>query len=126
MVDVKKQSNKQKKKNFFLFIAGVWGKEGRSTAETLMSIPRTQREDGWGWFKWSVHVHDIDSEDPTAAHRGDDEGLGGGQEEGPAQRRCKNKWASTQLSGLSHYCASPTYWFLLPSATWSHMPNELF
>lgn len=49
-----------------------------------MSIPRTRREDGWGWFKWSVHVHDIDWADPTAAHRGDDEGLGGGQEEGPA------------------------------------------
>lgn len=100
-----------------------------------MSILGTspQWEDRWGWFKWSVHVHDIDLEDSTAPHWGDDEGLGGGQEEGPVQHRCKNKWAPTQLSGLSHYCASPTYWFFYPATseqdcgtTWSHMLNELF
>lgn len=112
MVDVERQQTNKRKELFALHHLCLG--EGRSRAGTLMSIPRTPREDGWGWFKWSVHVHDIDSEDPTTAHRGDDEGLDGGRAEGPAQRRCKNKWASTQLSGLSHYCASPTYWFFCP------------
>lgn len=69
-------------------------------------------EDRWGWFKWSVHVHVIDSEDSTTSRRGDDEGLDSGPGEGPVHRHCKNKWAPTHLSGLSHYWASPMYWFL--------------
>lgn len=97
--------------------------------------PISQREDRWGCFKWSVHVHVIDLEDFTTSHRGDEEGLHGAREEGPVHQSYKNKWAPTQLSGLSHYCTSPTYWFIPPyiltrpwhnSVTWLQMLNELF
>lgn len=71
-----------------------------------------QQDDRWGCFKWSVHVHVIDLEDSTTSHWGDEEGLPRSGEEGPVQQHCKNKWAPTQLSGLSHYWASPTYWFI--------------
>lgn len=71
--------------------------------------PPSQQDDRWGCFKWSVHVRVIDLEDSTTSHWGDEEGLPRGGEEGPIQQRCKNKWAPTQLSGLSHYCGSPTY-----------------
>lgn len=93
-----------------------------------------QQDDGWGCFKWSVHVHGIDLEDSTTSHWGDEEGLHRSGEEGPVQQHCENKWAPTLLSGLSHYCASPTYWFLSlhlkqlwhDSVTRSHVLSELF
>lgn len=107
LTDVGTRSNKRKINKFLFFNTCARGEEAVEHREGAA-------EDGWCWFKWSVHVHGIDWEDPTAAHRGDDEGLGGGLEEGPAQRRPKNKRASTQFSGLSHYCASPTYWLFCP------------
>lgn len=74
--------------------------------------PPPQHDDRWGCFKWSVHVHVIDLEDSTTSHRGDEDGFHRSGEEGRVQQRCKNKWAPTQLWGLSHYCAAPTYWFI--------------